>query len=90
MQTNANFVQSAKSSPSTSYPPRELNVLLHDGDALRVNGAEVRVFEQVDEEGFGGFLEGLDGLGLPEEGFADGGERLGDFADLLNARKKKR
>ena len=55
-----------------------------------MNGAEVRIFEQVDEEGFGGFLEGLDGLGLPEEGFADGGEGLGDFADLFYARKKKR
>ena len=46
-------------------------------------GAEVCVFEEVDEESFGGFLESLDGLRLPEEGFADGGEGLGDFADLF-------
>jgi len=42
----------------------QLNVLWHDGDTLGVDGAQVGVFEEADEVGFGGFLEGRDGRRL--------------------------
>ena len=32
-----------------------------------MNGAQVGVFEKADHEGFGGFLEGVDGGGLESE-----------------------
>jgi hypothetical protein len=37
-----------------------LDVLWHDGDSLGVDGAEVGVFEETNEVGLGGFLEGED------------------------------
>jgi len=43
---------------------RELEILGHDGDPLRVHGTEVRVLEQGDEVGFARFLECQDGRGL--------------------------
>ena len=45
----------------------QLNVLWHDGDTLGVDGAQVGVFEEADEVGFGGFLEGRDGGRLEPE-----------------------
>jgi len=56
----------------------ELDVLGHDGDALSVDGAEVGVFEEADEVGLGGFLEGEDGAALEAK---VGLEVLGDLAD---------
>jgi len=56
----------------------QLNVLWHDGDTLGVDGAQVGVFEEADEVGFRGFLEGRDGGGLePEVGL----EVLGNLTD---------
>lgn len=46
----------AQVAPSSADASCELNVLLHNGDALGVDGAEVGVFEQTHEVGFGGFL----------------------------------
>lgn len=43
-------------SPGPAYPPRQLDVLLHDGNPLGVDGAQVDVLEEVDEEGLGGLL----------------------------------
>lgn len=37
-----------RSSPDTAYPSSELDVFLHDGDALGMDGAEVRILEKVD------------------------------------------
>ena len=45
-----------------SDPPCQVHVFLQDGDALGMDGAEVGVLEDTDDEGLGGFLEGLDGL----------------------------
>ena len=45
----------------------ELNILGHDGDSLGVDGAEVGVFEESNEVGLGGFLEGEDGGALESE-----------------------
>ena len=56
----------------------ELDVLGHDGDPLGVDGAEVRVFEETDEVGLGGFLEGEDGAALEAKIRL---EVLGDLAD---------
>jgi hypothetical protein len=68
--------------PSCAQPTGKLDVLLLDGDALGVDGAKVRVVEQIDQEGFGGLLERLDGLALPSGGPCLGGDGLRDFADL--------
>ena len=56
----------------------ELHVLGHDGDAARVDGAQVRVLEQADEVGLGGLLQGKHGRSLEAE---VGLEVLGDLAD---------
>jgi histone H3 len=45
----------------------QLHVLGHDGDSLGVDGAEVGVFEETDQVGLGGFLEGEDSGGLESE-----------------------
>ena len=57
---------------------RQLDILGLDGDTLGVDGAQVGVFEQRDEVGLDGFLEGTDGRRLKAEvGF----EVLGNFTD---------
>lgn len=72
-----------KATPRTSDPPRQLDILLHYGDTLGVDGAQVGVFEQVDHECLGGFLKGLYGLALPAQGVAiDGEEGETDFSNL--------
>lgn len=38
-------VDLANTSPDTTNPSRKLDIFLHDGDALRVYGTEIRVFE---------------------------------------------
>lgn len=40
-----------------SDPARQLDVLGHDGDAFRVNRAQVGVFEETDEVSFAGLLQ---------------------------------
>ena len=56
----------------------KLDVLGHDGDTLGVDGAQVGVFEESYEVGFGSFLEGHDGRALETEISL---EVLGDFTD---------
>ena len=56
----------------------QLDVLWHDGDPLGVDGAQVGVFEESDQVGFGGFLEGSDGSRLESQ---VGLEVLGDLTD---------
>lgn len=52
-----------------------------------MNGAEVRILEQMHQEGLGAFLQRLDGLRLPAHAFAaDGDEVEGDFADLARGK----
>ena len=54
----------------------ELDVFGLDGDTLGVDGAQIGVFEEGDEVGFDGLLEGTDGGRLEAQvGF----EVLGDF-----------
>lgn len=75
-------VPSPKSTPGSTNSPRQLDVLLHDGHPLSVNGAEICIFEQVDHECFGGLLECLNGHGLPAQdvtAYVD--KREGNFAD---------
>ena len=50
-----------KSEPVSSNSLGELEVSGHDGDSLGVDGAQVGVFEEGDEVGFGSLLEGKDG-----------------------------
>ena len=56
----------------------QLDVLWHDGDPLGVDGAQVGVFEESDQVGFGGFLEGSDSCRLESQ---VGLEVLGDLTD---------
>lgn len=56
----------------------QLDVLWHDGDPLGVDGAQVCVFEESDQVGFGGFLEGSDSSRLESQ---VGLEVLGDLTD---------
>jgi len=59
------FRSLAQTTPSTSDSSCQLDVFLHNGDSFRVNGAQIGVFEEVDQKGFGGFLQCHDGLTLP-------------------------
>ena len=59
-------------------PAGQLDVLGHDGHTLRVDGAEVGVFEEADEVRLRGLLEGEDGGTLEAE---VGLEVLGDLAN---------
>jgi hypothetical protein len=70
------------SAPSRAQPAGKLYVLLLDSDALGMDGAQIGVVEEVDEESFGGLLERLDGLALPSGGACLGGDGLRNFADL--------
>ena len=56
----------------------ELYVFWHDGDSLGVNGAQVRIFEQADEIGLAGLLQGHHGGALEAQ---IGLEVLSDLAD---------
>jgi hypothetical protein len=62
----------------SSQSASELDVLGLDGDTLGVDGSQVGIFEQTDEVGFSGFLEGTDSRRLETE---VGLEVLGDFTD---------
>ena len=71
-----------------SDPPCQVHVLLQDGDALGMDGAEVGVLEDTDDVGLRGFLEGLDGLRLePQSVVHVGGDAL-DEALERGTRKK--
>ena len=56
-----------RSGALTTDSAGELHVLWHDGDSLGVDGAEVSVFEETDQVGLGGFLEGEDSGALESE-----------------------
>ena len=45
-------------SPLATDPPRQLDVLWHDGDPLGVDGAQVGVLEEADQVGLGSLLQG--------------------------------
>jgi histone H3 len=62
----------------TTEAARKLDVLALDGDALGVDGAEVGIFEERDEVGLDGLLEGADGRALEAEVAL---EVLGDLTD---------
>ena len=58
---------STKAAPDTSNSPRKLYVFLHQGNPLRVYGAQLRILKQMHHEGLCGFLQRLNGLALPSE-----------------------
>lgn len=70
--------------PCPPNPPRQLHILLHNRHPLRMDGAQIRVFEQMHHERLRGFLERLYGLRLPAQGelAVDREEGEADFADL--------
>jgi len=69
-------------SPHAAYSSGQLNVFLHDCDSLGVNGAKIRVLEEMDEESFCGFLERLDGLRLPAHFFTHWAVLKGNLSNL--------
>ena len=73
----------SQSTPSAPYPSRQLNILLHYRDPLRMYCTKIRVLEQVDEEGLCGLLQRLYCLRLPQKRLANGRKRLGNFSDLI-------
>ena len=70
------------STPGRAQPAGKLYVLLLNGDAFRMDGAEIRIVEEVHEEGFSGLLQRHDGLTLPSTGTIFGGYRLRNFSNL--------
>ena len=56
----------------------QLDVLWHDGDSLGVDGAQVGVFEEADQVGLRGLLQGTDGGRLEAQVRL---EVLGDFTN---------
>ena len=60
-------IKPMRSGALTTDSAGELHVLWHDGDSLGVDGAEVGVFEETDQVGLGGFLEGEDSGALESE-----------------------
>jgi hypothetical protein len=73
---------STKSTPSTSNSPRKLNIFLHNGNPLGMNGAQIGILEKMDKEGFGGFLKSLNCLRLPAHTFALRTIIKSNFSDL--------
>ena len=62
----------------SSDTPGKLNILGHDGDTLRVNGAEVGVLEEANQISFSGLLQSTDSGTLePQVGL----EVLGNFTN---------
>jgi len=61
-----------------------LDILRHDRYSLRMDGAEIGVFEQPNEIGFDGLLEGKNGGALEAK---VGLEVLGNFPDKTLERK---
>jgi histone H3 len=67
-----------KSESFTSNSSGKLEILGHDGHSLGMDSAEVSVFEESDEVGFGGFLKGHHSGALESQVSL---EFLGDFSD---------
>lgn len=74
--------RSNRRAPRRPQSSRELDILLLDRDALRVNSAQIRIVEQIDEERFGGFLQREQSLRLPAIRAVVTRDRLSDFAHL--------
>jgi hypothetical protein len=68
--------------PGCAQAAGKLDVLLLDGDTFGVDGTQVRIVEEVDEESFGSLLQRLNGLALPSIGTCLGGNGLRNFSDL--------
>lgn len=73
---------SNRRAPGCAQPSGKLYILLLNGDTLGVNGAEVRIVEEADEESFRSLLQRLDSLTLPSVRSALGRHVLADFPDL--------
>ncbi len=65
---------------SAAKSPRQIDVPGHEGDPVPVNGAQVGVLEESDQEGLRGFLEGADGGTLQEQVWSDSVHYLGEKA----------
>jgi len=62
-------------------PQSEVHVSRHDGDPLAVDGAKIRVLEDLHDECFGSFLQCLYCVGLPAKDLAPKRLVEGYFSD---------
>jgi hypothetical protein len=79
------MVRSNWGTPSCAQAASKLYVLLLNGDTFGVNGTQIRIMEEVDEEGFRCLLQCLDGLALPSSGTRFGCDGLRNFSNLCEA-----
>jgi hypothetical protein len=75
-------VRSHRSSPGCAQSAGKLYILLLYGNALGVDGAQIRVVEEVDKESFSGLLERHDSLALPSGRTVLSGDLLANLAHL--------
>ena len=69
--------------PANAQSASELDILLLDGNTLSVDGAHIRIMEEIDQEGLGGLLQRSNGLTLPPERLLSRvRDRDCNFADL--------
>lgn len=75
--------KSPETGPNPTNPPRKLNILLHNGNALRMDGTQIRVLEQMHHERLRRFLQRLNRMRLPPQlGANFGGQEIErDFTD---------
>lgn len=80
---------SSKPSPGAADSSCQLDVSLHDGDSLRMYGAQIGVVEQMHQKRLGGFLQGQQGVRLPPQFLtdADGQHGRGNVADKTRERR---
>lgn len=73
----------SETAPRPPQPPSQLHILRHERNALGVDGAQVRVLEEVHEERLRCLLQREDRRRLPPQlARSTGREVEGDFADL--------
>lgn len=66
-----------QTTPDTPDASSKLDILLHDGHALGMDGTEIGVLEKMDQKRLGGFLKSQDRMRLPAQLGADfGGEKI--------------
>jgi len=69
--------------PANAQSASELDILLLDGNTLGVDGAHIRIMEEIDQKGLGGLLQRSNGLTLPPERLLSRiRDRDCNFADL--------
>lgn len=78
--------QSTQPTPQPPYPPRQLNVLLHNRHPLRMYSTQIGVFKQVHHKRLRRLLQRLYRVRLPPQHACAAGDFVDcDFADLISS-----